>query len=108
MISIRLTSILYFILFILSHSEGKEVEVTHKVIYDIRIGEKNVGSIVLGLFGKVAPKTVANIVAFSDTKGFNGLSYRGVKFHRVVPGFVVQVSNKQFINFYQSIAKNLT
>jgi peptidyl-prolyl cis-trans isomerase B (cyclophilin B) len=43
------------------------------------------GKIVIELYPKVAPKTVANFETLI-TKGF----YNGLTFHRVVPGFVVQ------------------
>jgi cyclophilin family peptidyl-prolyl cis-trans isomerase len=68
------------------------VEVTHRVTFDIRIGNQNVGSIVLGLFGRVTPRTVNNFAALSDPNGFNGLSYTGSKFHRVIPRFMIQAS----------------
>ena len=43
------------------------------------------GDIEIELYPKVAPKTVLNFIALSQ-KGF----YDGTKFHRVVPGFVIQ------------------
>lgn len=45
----------------------------------------NYGDILLGLFPKDAPVTVNNFV-FLARQGF----YNGVKFHRVVQGFVIQ------------------
>jgi len=90
MISIKLIAILYSFVFVVSHSEGREVEVTHRVTFDIRIGDENVGSIVIGLFGKVVPKTVANFAALSDADGYQGLSYKSSKFHRVIPRFMIQ------------------
>jgi len=41
--------------------------------------------IILELFDKEAPKTVANFEKLAN-EGF----YNGIKFHRVIPGFVVQ------------------
>jgi len=43
------------------------------------------GNIELELYPKVAPETVLNFISLSQ-KGF----YDGTKFHRVVPGFVIQ------------------
>ncbi len=47
--------------------------------------ETNDGKIVIALFPKDAPKTVANFLKLVDDKFYDGLT-----FHRVVPDFVVQ------------------
>ena len=47
--------------------------------------ETNRGTIVAELYDKEAPETVANFEKLANS-GF----YDGVKFHRVIPGFVVQ------------------
>jgi peptidyl-prolyl cis-trans isomerase B (cyclophilin B) len=47
--------------------------------------ETNKGKIVADLFDKDAPNTVANFEKLANA-GF----YDGVKFHRVIPDFVVQ------------------
>lgn len=47
--------------------------------------ETEKGNIVLEMFDKDAPNTVANFESLSN-KGF----YDGLTFHRVVPGFVIQ------------------
>ena len=70
-------------------------EVTHKVFLEIEINGKNVGKIVLGLFGKVAPKTVENFRALCacdkvDELENDKLCYKGSIFHRVIPDFMIQ------------------
>lgn len=57
--------------------------------FDITIGGKDAGKVVLGLYGKVAPKTVKNFVAYAG-EGHNGLKYQGTHFHRVIKDFMLQ------------------
>jgi len=45
----------------------------------------NMGTMVVGLYGKEVPKTVANFLSYVDS-GF----YEGKVFHRIIPGFVIQ------------------
>jgi peptidyl-prolyl cis-trans isomerase B (cyclophilin B) len=47
--------------------------------------ETNRGTIVAELYDKEAPKTVENFETLAN-KGY----YDGIKFHRVIPGFVIQ------------------
>lgn len=79
-----------FIVYVLPNGEAKSVDITHRVTFYVSIGGQEAQPIVIGLFGKVVPKTVDNFAAFADTNGFNGKSYKGSRFHRVIPNFMIQ------------------
>lgn len=65
---------------------------THKVTFTVQVGNDTsaTGQLVIGLFGKIAPKTVENFVTLASENGFQGKSYKGSIFHRVVPSFMIQ------------------
>jgi peptidylprolyl isomerase len=72
-----------------------EAKVTSKVFFELAIDGKNAGRIVFGLFGDVVPKTTENFRALctgESGKTKNGVErcYKGSKFHRVIPNFMLQ------------------
>jgi len=75
---------------------AQDPTVTHKVFFDIKIGDEEVQRVTIGLFGEDVPKTVKNFVELckgdSDKKASSGqaLAYKGSKFHRIIPNFMIQ------------------
>jgi peptidylprolyl isomerase len=64
--------------------------ITEKCFFDISIGGKPAGTIVIGVFGKDTPKTAANFMAICTGKNDKKLTYKGSKFHRIIPEFMLQ------------------
>lgn len=58
---------------------------------DISIDGQSVGRIVIELRPDVNPRTCENFKALCT--GEHGFSYKGCKFHRIVPGFVLQTGD---------------
>uniref|UniRef100_A0AC34QKN4 Peptidyl-prolyl cis-trans isomerase n=1 Tax=Panagrolaimus sp. JU765 TaxID=591449 RepID=A0AC34QKN4_9BILA len=84
--------ILFAFLAILSQASTSEPakgpKVTDKVYFDVAIGDKPIGRIVIGLFGKTVPKTVKNFVELAQKP--KGEGYVGSTFHRVIKDFMIQ------------------
>ncbi len=70
--------------------------VTEKVFFDIEVGGKNIPRIIIGLYGQDCPITVNNFKSLCTgftrkvDNNVKTLSYTNCKFHRIIPGFVIQ------------------
>jgi peptidyl-prolyl cis-trans isomerase B (cyclophilin B) len=61
--------------------------ITDVVYFDLAIGGKPVGRVLLGLFGDVVPKTVKSFTELAARKEHG---YAGSVFHRVIKNFMIQ------------------
>ena len=64
-----------------------DTRVTKKVFFDITVGGKPEGRIIIGLFGETVPKTVRNFYELATHE--KGFGFKGSKFHRVIHGFMM-------------------
>lgn len=75
----------------------KTLCVTDEFFFDISIGTQPIGTMKIGVFGDVVPKSAANFRALATcTSVFadDSLCYKGDSFHRIVSNFVAQGGSK--------------
>uniref|UniRef100_A0A0M3J6G4 Peptidyl-prolyl cis-trans isomerase n=1 Tax=Anisakis simplex TaxID=6269 RepID=A0A0M3J6G4_ANISI len=74
---------------------GQESMARPKVFFDITIGGRSAGRILMELYSDIVPKTAENFRCLCTGErgmGKSGkpLTFKGSKFHRVIPNFMLQ------------------
>ena len=72
-----------------------DTTITSKVFFDVKIGDAPAERVLMGLYGKVVPKTAENFRALctgerGEGKSGKPLHYKGSAFHRIIPTFMCQ------------------
>ncbi|PHH81183.1 hypothetical protein CDD80_16 [Ophiocordyceps camponoti-rufipedis] len=71
-----------------AEASKKGPKITHKVTFHMKHGDEDLGSVVMGLYGKTVPKTAENFFELSQKKA--GKGYLDSTFHRIIPQFMIQ------------------
>lgn len=82
-----------------------QAAITSRAFIDVEINEELAGRIIFGLHGNVVPKTCANFEGLCRGAGKVGnidLSYKGSRFHRIIPEFMVQAGERPGRSIYRS------
>ncbi|CCH44813.1 Peptidyl-prolyl cis-trans isomerase D [Wickerhamomyces ciferrii] len=91
-------SILSFLILFISYAfaapapvgENNDPPITHYVYFDIAHGDEFMGTVKIGLFGSVVPKTVDNFFILATEMGENNRGFNNTIFHRIINDFMVQ------------------
>ena len=81
-------------LFILLHTVLANYAITHKVFLHFTVDNEELGGVLLGLYGDIAPYTALNFKGIATGKFTSkatgaALSYKGSEIYRVVPDFII-------------------